>query len=71
MGLVLLSNFVNSMDSAIKCTLRKFANGRPCSPVDILEGRDIILRDLDRLENWAYANLMRLNKAECKVLQMY
>ena len=63
--------FVCDMDSETKCTLSKFANDtKRYGVVDLLEGRDAIETDLDRLERWACANLMKFNKVKCKVLHL-
>ncbi|GAB0175900.1 cAMP-dependent protein kinase inhibitor alpha [Grus japonensis] len=59
------------IDSGIECILSKFANNsKLCGMVNMLEERDVIQRDLDRLERLACANCMKFNKAKCKVLHM-
>ena len=51
------------MDSEIECTLSMFAdNTKLCGTADMLEGRDAIQKDLDRLERWASMSLMRFNR---------
>ncbi|KAJ7425271.1 rna-directed dna polymerase from mobile element jockey-like [Pitangus sulphuratus] len=71
LGLVLCNILVRDTDTGIKGTLSTFANDiNLCGALDMLEGRNAILRDLDTLESWAHVNLMKFNNAECKVLHL-
>jgi len=68
---VVFNIFVSYMDSGTECTLSKFSdNTKLCGVVDMLEGRDAIQRDHDRLERWAYVNHMTFNKAKCALFMI-
>ncbi|GAB0175525.1 mitochondrial enolase superfamily member 1 [Grus japonensis] len=71
LGPALFNIFVGDTDSGIECTLSNFAdNTKLCGVVAMLEGRDAIQRDLDRLEKQARANQMKFDKAKGKVLHV-
>ncbi|KAK4830831.1 hypothetical protein QYF61_013760 [Mycteria americana] len=67
-GPILFTIFIHDIDSGIDCTLRKLADDTKLSgAVDSLEGWDAIQENLDKLEKWACADLMKFNEAKCKV----
>lgn len=66
----LSSIFLSNTGSGIECTLSKFTDDTElCGAVDALEGRDVIQRDLGKLERWDCANIVEFNKAKSKILQ--
>ena len=71
LGPALLNIFVGDVDSGIQRTPSKFAaDTKLCGVVNMLEGRDVTQKDLDRLERWACVSLRKFNKAKCKVLHL-
>lgn len=61
LGLILFKIFIS--DTMGLCTLSKSADCTQSDMADTTEGRDAILRDLEKLEKWTNENLIRFNKS--------
>lgn len=72
LGPVLFFNvFLNDTGSEVKLSLSKFADETKLSgTVDTPEYWGVIQENPDNLEKCAHENLMRLNRAECKVMHV-
>ncbi|GAB0209889.1 cAMP-dependent protein kinase inhibitor alpha [Grus japonensis] len=63
--------FINYLAGGIESTITKFADdSKLVGEVNTSEGRDILQRHLDRLEEWASKNSMKFNKDMCKILHL-
>ncbi|CAM4608465.1 unnamed protein product [Lepidochelys olivacea] len=70
LGPILFNIFTNHLDDGIDC-IRKFVDDiKLGGHVDMLEGRDSVWSNLDKLENWAKRNLLKFNKDKCRVLHL-
>ncbi|KAK4827069.1 hypothetical protein QYF61_013710 [Mycteria americana] len=65
LGPILFNIFINDIDCGTECTISNFTDHQA-----EWYRRDAIQRHLDRLEKWDHVNLMRFNKAKCKVLHL-
>lgn len=67
---VLFYVFINDLDAGVKRISRQCADDTKLGgAVESLEGGEAVQRDLDRLETWAIAKCVPLNKRECQILK--
>lgn len=66
LDLILFKDFFNSLSDGIEDTTSNFVEGTKLEAT--MEYRATLQRDLNRMENWLYRNLMEFNKSKCIIL---
>lgn len=70
-GARIFNIFINSPENGMEGMICKFVhNTKLWGAVSMLEGRDAVLKDLDRLKQWADRELVRFGEGKCSVLQL-
>ena len=71
LGPVLFNIFVSDIDSGTESILSKFADDTKLTgAVETVEGRNIIQRGMNSLEEWVHEKLLRFNKANYQALHL-
>ncbi|KAJ7400597.1 hypothetical protein BTVI_104072 [Pitangus sulphuratus] len=77
LGPVLFNIFMNDLDTGLEEMLSWFADDTKLGgAVDFFKGREVLKRDLDKLEDWAITNCMKFKgnhmsfKGECWILHL-
>lgn len=62
LGLIIFNIFIRDTESGMQYTSNKFVDDmKLCGAADMLEGRSVIQRNLERLKNWACTNSVWFN----------
>ncbi|TRZ13894.1 hypothetical protein HGM15179_013219 [Zosterops borbonicus] len=67
---VLFNISTNDLDTGLQRILSKTTDDTKLGAVDSLEGREILQRNLDKIESWAIPNSMEFNKDKCPILHL-